>query len=248
MSPNALMHESRTPESRGILAMSPKRSWLPSEADAVQYGSDLLTPFLVEDVDISLGDYEVSSLVWNLDPELARFGGNNPPDPTIESIFSTSLEITNGSAATALSSILTILATMSYYDQFPNFAETAHDVSTTYFQPFLFPQSFRGFTAVLAITIAHVLLVLLIVAAFLTSTRLTMLGDHWQTISQTISPATEGFLKKSSRATDKEVRKGLKAEHREQEMANLQVMAEGDMRVGLVARKSHQRSHDMIME
>lgn len=69
--------------------------------------------------------------------------------------LTTSLQITNGSAATALSTIITILASMAYYDQFPNFAETTHNVSTTYFEPFLFPQSFRGFTVVLAIVVVH---------------------------------------------------------------------------------------------
>lgn len=138
---------------------------------------------------------------------------------------------------------------MEYYDQFPNFAETAHDVSTTYFQPFLFPQSLRGFIAVLAISAVHLLLIAIVTAAFVNSTRLTTLGDHWQTISQTISPATEFFLKKSSHATDREVRQGLKAEGREHEVVSLKVLADGDGRVGLVARKSHRRSsHEMSAE
>lgn len=188
------------------------------------------------------------SLAWSFDPAFTA-SEEGSLDITLASIFTTSLQVTNGSAATALSTIITVLASMEYYDQFPNFAETARDVSTTYFQPFLFPQLFRGFAAVLAITVSHVLLVLLITAAFVTSTRLTTLGDHWQTISQTISPATEAILTRSSRATDKEVRRGLKAEHREHEMANLQVLADGDGRVGLVARNSHQRiSHDMALE
>lgn len=192
-----------------------------------------------------------SSLSWNLDStettELRTEALS--PDFTLASIFTASLQITNDSAATALLTIITTLASMAYYDQFPSFAETAHNASTTFLQVFLFPQSFRGFTAVLAITVTHCVLVLLIIAAFLVSTRLTSLGDHWQTISQAISPATEDFLKNSSRATDKEVRQGLKAEHREHEMANLQVSPNGDGRVGLIARKSRRQScHEMSAE
>lgn len=137
------------------------------------------------------------------------------PDSTLAPIFTTSLQVTNFSVATALLTIITILASMAYYDQCPNIAEIARDISTAYFQPFLFPQSFLGFTAVLAITVTHILLVLLIIAAFTPSTRLTILGDHWQSISQIISPATEDLLKKSSRATDKDMCRGLKAKHRE---------------------------------
>jgi hypothetical protein len=73
---------------------------------------------------------------------------------------------------------------------------------------------------------------------------LTTLGDHWQTISQTISPATKDFLEKSSRATDKEVRRGLKAEQREHEVANIQLLADGDGRVGFIARKAHRPGSD----
>jgi hypothetical protein len=193
------------------------------------------------------------SLIWPNHPDLSVPSSthkDDSPDFTIASIFTTSLEITNGSAATALSTVLTIMSSMAYYDQFPNFAETAHDVSTVYFETFLFPQSFRGFTAVLVITISHCLLVLLITATFITSTRLTLLGEHWQSIFQVVSPATESFLANSSRATDKEVRAHLKAEHREREMAVIQPLGDDMGRVGLVTRRihrssSHGRSHEL---
>lgn len=138
---------------------------------------------------------------------------------------------------------------MEYYSQFLNFGETARDVSTAYFQLFLYPQYFRGFTAVLVITIVHCLLIMIITAAFITSTRSTTLGDQWQTISQTYSPVTKDFLEKSSRATDKEVRQGLEAEQREHVVASIQFLADGDGRVGLVARKAHRSgSDDMDLE
>lgn len=138
---------------------------------------------------------------------------------------------------------------MEYHSQFLNFEETAHDVSTAHFQPFLFPQTFRGVTAVLVTTIVHSLLIMIITAAFITSTRLNTLGDQWQTISQTYSPATKDFLEKSSRATDKEVRQGLEAEQREHVIANIQFLADGDGRVSLVARKAQRSgSDDMDLE
>ena len=249
-----------TLESRGILSLSPKDSWLPNTADAVQYDiyktqnySRADNSFLATAAGVDSPEYPYqpinSSLSWDLDSTLVKTTVGGSPDLSIASIFTTSLQITNGSAATALSTIITILASMEYYDQFPNFAETAHDVSTTYFQPFLFPQSLRGFIAVLAISAVHFLLIAIIAAAFVTTTRLTTLGDHWQTISQTISPATKDFLEKSSRATDKEVRQGLKVEQREHEVANIQLLDDGCGRVGLVARKAHRSgSDDMDLE
>lgn len=262
-----------TLESRGVLSLVSKDSWLPDPGDAAQYDyydsprgrySVVQNSFIAESSEFATylrWNHTTinSSLLWALDrhgrvtdigpADLDMTTDRGSPDITLASIFTTSLQVTNGSAATALSTIITVLASMAYYDQFPNFAETAHNVSTTYFEPFLFPQSFRGFSAVLIITVVHYFLVALIVATFLTFTSLSTLGDHWQTISQIISPATEEILKKNSCATDKEVRQGLKAEHRELEMAILQVLPSGDGRVGLVAWKPHRRSsHDMDMD
>lgn len=249
---NSVLTRHSTLDSRGVLSLAPQDLWVPDPADAAQYdfvGDPQLSvrnSFLAESAYIATMGYVANSsvngsLVWSLGSDGVRVSDNSP-DINLASIFTTSLQVTNDSAATALSTIFTILASMEYYDQFPVFAETARDVSATYLQPFLFPQSFRGFTAVLTITCVHYLLTALIVATFMTSTRLTTLGDHWQTISRTISPATEDFLKKSSLATDKEVRRGLKVEHRKHEMINLQVFAEDGGRVGLVARKAHRRS------
>jgi hypothetical protein len=236
-----------------------KDSWLPDPIDAEPYGISGAVnlpkwmpsnPFIADSA--RFDPYPPAggnaSLSWELDSTLP-ITRDNSPDTTLASIFTTSLQATDGSAATALSTIITVLASMEYYDQFPNFAETARDVSTTYFQPFLFPQSFRGLAVVLAVTLIQCLLVSLVVATFLTSTTLSALGEHWQSIAQVVSPSTESALAKAGCATDKEVRAYLKAQHREHEMAKLQVLAEDGGRVGLVARKPHRRSsHDMSLE
>lgn len=237
----------RTPETRGILRLLPKHSWLPIPSDAVQY--DDVTPFIITSAKIVTESGELfrnPCLTWKVsDHGIGNGPGDFSPDSTISSIFTTSLNITKGSAATALSTIITILSSMAYYDQFPNFQNTAHNVSTTYHETFLFPQSFRGLSAVLAITAVHYLLIMVIATAFLTSTRLTTLGDHWQSISQLVSPATASFLAKSSHATDKEIRRCLKAEHREKETSLIQpLVVEGEARIGVVARRARRRSSD----
>lgn len=127
---------------------------------------------------------------------------------------------------------------MAYYDQFPKSAETAHDVTTVYFETKLFPQSFRDFTIVWAIIAIHYLLILLITTAFITSTQLATLGDNWQWIAQVISPATESLLAGSSSATDKEVRRHLQNEGRERETAGTQPLGDHDRRIGLISSES----------
>lgn len=144
---------SRLAPCRGILSLEAKDSWLPEPGDAAQYDiirtenlrSKAFNSFLVESATVGRpiiypGYAPVNdSLAWSFDPTFLASDAESP-DTTLASIFTTSLQVTSGSAATALSTIATILASLAYYDQFPNFAETAHGVSTTYFQPFLFPQ------------------------------------------------------------------------------------------------------------
>lgn len=144
-------------------------------------------------------------------------------------------------AARALSALITILASGIYYEQMANFEEAA-DVNTVSFELFLFPQCFRGFTAVLAVTVVHCSLVLFIIASFIATTKLTIVGDHWQSIAQIISPATESFLTKSSYATDKEDAKYLKKAHREKEVASIQQLSDSEERVGLLSQLVQRRS------
>ena len=220
--------------------MSPAHSWLPSVADAVVANSTSLVPYVIKCARIGMDDRRLGTLAWIVVSTIETLGGVTAPAFTLASMFTTSLEVTNGSAATALSTILTIMSSMAYYDEFANLEEIAQDTTTVFFETMLFSQSFRGLTAVLAITTTHYLLVVIITAAFVTSTRFTTLGDHWQNISQIISPATSSFLEGSSCATDKEVCRFLKAEGKERETANIQFSADGDRGIGLVARKAHQ--------
>lgn len=240
------------PQSRGTLSLAPKDSWVPDPADASHYdilnmsGDNVVgNSFIAKAAQIPYNPlahgFDNSSLSWGYDSRYVVTRAQSP-DSTLTSIFITSLQVTNNSAAKALSTMITILASMAYYDQFLFFAETARDVSTTYLQPFLFPQSFRSFTTVLAIAFAHCLLTFLVVAAFVTSTRSSTLGDHWQTLSQVISPATEDLLGMSNQATDKEVRQYLKAEQREKETAIIQPLVERNGRIGIVARKARRSS------
>jgi hypothetical protein len=240
------------PEQRGTLALSRRDSWLPKLSDAAHWNltdngaaNSLTIPYFLDFATLGSLNSRNDSITWlilddgsvNLNPY-----AKTSPDPEIASIFSTSLNITNGSAATALSTIITVLSSMAYYDQMPYFREKAEDVALVYFESLLFPHSFRRFTAVLVMLTMHCLLVLLITIAFVKSTRWTIFGDHWQTISQVVTPATECFLAQSSCATDKEVKVYLVAELREREAVNIRPLDGEVGRVGLVARKVRRES------
>lgn len=246
-----LIANDRDVESRGILALSAKDSWLPEPVDDVQYhlqheGERIVVspPFVVNTVVIDpQGRYywwpdTNSSVTWGVDPGVGikTTADHVSCEWTLASIFTTSLQITNGSAATALSTLYTILSAQTYNDQMPSFAETT-DVTMVSFEIMLFPQSFRGFTVVAVITVTHCILVLLIVITFITSTSLTILGDHWQSISQIAR-----FLPRNSCKTDKDVREYLKAEHREREVVSIQPLSGSEEGIGLVTRSIHRQA------
>lgn len=105
----------------------------------------------------------------------------------------------------------TMLLRMAYYDMMAIFS---HDDSQTVvlYETASFPQSRRGLIIVLLMLIAHLVMVLITVLLFFTSTQYSMVGNAWQTTAQTMTAETELILSKSGMATDKEVEKMLKRE------------------------------------
>lgn len=109
-----------------------------------------------------------------------------------------------GDIADALQSLITVLASSTYYDQVQQLDEQSH-VQQVGFVLALEPQGHRGYTAVVVVTLVHLLLVLIITSIFLTVTRVSSVGNAWQTIAQLRDPAAEEVLEWGSLATDREV-------------------------------------------
>jgi hypothetical protein len=160
-------------------------------------------------------------------------------DSALAAAFDNILAITNGAAARALSTIITMLYSMGHYNDLQFFKEKADDVVVAFFQTTAFPHSFRGFAAVLVVLLVHCSLVLLITTVFIRSTHLTTLGDHWKAVAQVISLATVGFLAESSDATDRDVNARIKAEGREGEVVNIRRLHDEGGNIGLVARRAY---------
>lgn len=215
--------------------MSPLDSWLPSTADAAPFADGIIRPFLVDAEGMGPRN---TSLSWGFDPNSDRLDiwTGLSPDPSLAAIFTTSLKSTNGSAATALSTILTVIANMAYQDQMASMKQLS-DVQMVLFETVLYPQSFRGFTAVVVVFALHLALVAGITIAFLVVSRHTMLGNHWQTVAHLVSPETEEIMTQSSRLTDKEVRTLLKRGQREKETVVLKSLQD-EQKVGVVKLRS----------
>lgn len=85
-------------------------------------------------------------------------------DPSISGIFHASMA-TKGSVAHALSSIITVLSSMAYYDQFAQFV-----AEQVYFTTVLYPCSAKGLTALIAVISVHFVLITTVTALFATKT------------------------------------------------------------------------------
>ena len=74
----------------------------------------------------------------------------------------------------------------------------------------LVPARWTGFIIVMAMLLAHMLLVKAAVTEFLRSTRSTMLGNAWQAVAQVVSEKTLPILHRADGMTDREVLRWIK--------------------------------------
>ena len=138
---------------------------------------------------------------WKYDP-----GGMFHTDYTLSSLFQQALN--QGSLARAISSLITTMSSMAYYDQMPQFAKSSN-TSQVFFATVLFPQTHLGFWLVVIVLGAHVTLVALITVGFLMFSKHTFLGNHWQSIAQLQGPETDDLLARTRMATDSDVKRAL---------------------------------------
>jgi hypothetical protein len=136
-------------------------------------------------------------------------------DDTISTLFR-DFYAESGSLARAVSSLITLLSGMAYYDQLPRF-QTMSQTSQVFFTTVLFPQSHQGLFVVAGILLVHNILVVLVVCGFLSYSRHTLLGNHWQAVKQLCTPQTNNILLKSSISKDREIVLFLKDEGRDHE-------------------------------
>ncbi|ERF75021.1 hypothetical protein EPUS_08835 [Endocarpon pusillum Z07020] len=130
------------------------------------------------------------------------------PDPSFPALLQEILQH-GGDIAHALSSLLTVLAASTYYDQLPQFNGQS-EVEQTFFEPVLTPQTYRGYSFVMAVASTHLILLATILFQFLTGTKISSIGNAWQTFAQIKDPLTEELLDFNTLPSDEEVRRWMK--------------------------------------
>ena len=240
-----------TIESRGLLKLEEKQSWVPEPKDAipnqvqpfVQQFADTSTltnnkvpvPFTCTDCS-ALMNLPHTDAYWKYDPS-----GMFHTDYTLSSLFQQALGPDNtGSLARAMSSLITILSSMAYYDQMPQFARSSN-TSQVFFTTVLFPQAHLGFWLVLVVLAAHIALVGAITIGFLFYSRNTLLGNHWQSIAQLQGPEIESLLSKAHTATDGDIKRTSKSAGYEDVRVGIR-SSKNDQKVGLRALRSRDSS------
>jgi hypothetical protein len=132
--------------------------------------------------------------------------------PSLVSLFN-EIMATNQSIAASMSSLVTVLSGMAYYDQIAQF-QTSDQVSQVYFQNVLFPQHFRGFAALVVVLCLHGFVIVSISIMFRRLTSYTTIGNAWQRIAQIVTPMTQDLLNDSTPAKDSSVSRLLRQEGR----------------------------------
>jgi hypothetical protein len=177
---------------------TPRTSWRPDLEDEL----DSDTPFVLRQADMDLVDGSEGGA------KVAFTFPNDNYDPTLTELFLKFFS-DSGSPAQVLSSMITILSSMAYYDQVTRFDYNCNGTAT-FFTTVVYPQSSSGLTAFLVILTAHLLLVAAATIAFVLESKYTLIGNYWQAIAQLRSPEIDGILAVSSMLKDNEVARKLK--------------------------------------
>ena len=132
--------------------------------------------------------YTPPSLIMDGMPEARSFFA----DDNVATFFHT-FHKRSGSLARALSSTITLLSSMAYYDQMPRFQETA-ETTQVFFVTVLFPRSHSGFLSVAVVLLVHNILVAIVIQKFLSESQFTVLGNYWQAVRQLYTAQTRDLL------------------------------------------------------
>lgn len=223
--PDAVQQLAGTPASasqREILTLERRSSWTPLAEDSIPFST---MPYVQSFADASGGPsgalyssmtpnvsiilyYSVDN-TWStqdLQPHSAD-PGYYLADQNLAILFDQTYR-SNKSLAGAISSLITVLSSMAYYDQMPRFTTSA-DTTQTFFVTVLLPQSRLGLVTVCAILLIHNVVVAAIVIAFAVQTQHTLLGNFWQAVAQLETPQTSMVREKALIASDREVSRFL---------------------------------------
>ncbi|KAM0492351.1 hypothetical protein ACHAP8_010038 [Fusarium lateritium] len=115
-----------------------------------------------------------------------------------------------GDPAIAVQALFSRFSQMIFHDMLPYWTRD-QSIITVNVKRVLIPSQWTGLIIVLALIISHMVLMLVTVGWFLASTKLSILGNTWQAVSQIVSPETGAVLQTVSNSgmTDDEVQKWI---------------------------------------
>ncbi|KAI1456841.1 hypothetical protein F4805DRAFT_431135 [Annulohypoxylon moriforme] len=170
----------------------------------------------------TIGLYNARNLPSELIPDDTRL-----PDPILQKFFIDAMNVTNGSPASSLSGLLSLLSSIAYYELIPLFRKNG-TADVTLFEVVTYPQSWRGLITVVILLAAHLLVCTVVLYTFLTRTRLTRLGSSWSSVSQIYSAGTETLMRDGTLASDDEVEKHLSEKGRARRLVRMSLVSGGD--------------------
>jgi hypothetical protein len=157
---------------------------------------------------VSLVDDDVGMVELNLTGISYVTGYLLVPDPMHISLFQEIVQ-GGGSIAFALQSLLTTVASMTYYDQIAEFDNEAPVLQSNFRETNL-PKAHWGFIAVATALMVHMLVCWTVFAWFLVGTKFTLLGENWQALAQATTCETAKYIAMAGNMTDDEVKVKMK--------------------------------------
>lgn len=137
----------------------------------------------------------------------------------------------------ALQALLTRICQMIYYDQLLRFDESGH-ANITLSHAAVIPTHCTNFGVGIGLLLSHWVVVVIVAALFARHTRHSLLGNHWQAISQVYSKETADALVEADRMDDREVKRWLEGKGHGEELYSV-VCEDGKGRVALTAKNLH---------
>ena len=215
-------------DDRGIFDLGPRSTWRDDDHVANSLPS---AGFFALSLDASMPTPEANAVTLSRREGLDRSHAHRVHG----AVFQDALEDT-GSPARAAQAVFARLHQMAYYDQLQQQrtfapAEAAFTVSV------LVPLGYSGFIGAVAIIATHFVVMVIVTALYLGLTRHTLIGHHWQAISNAVSDSTMGVLDRAGGMKDVEIERW--AEGRSVDLRRRMTLGVGgDGRVVLGAEKA----------
>ncbi|KAJ5817176.1 hypothetical protein N7447_009409 [Penicillium robsamsonii] len=139
------------------------------------------------------------------------------------------------SPALALQVLLARICQMAYYDILLRIDESKV-AQAAFSDAAMFPTQWTGFGVGMGLLLVHWVVVAIVVGLFARYTRHSLLGNHWQAVSQVYSEDTAAILEKADRMNDRDIKRWVKGKRHRGKLYSF-ASDEGEGRVALRVKR-----------